>query len=234
MKVVCGLAERLGAEHPGFAMSARELIDRTLCDSGLEGIDAMESSGYQERGPTFEEGHFVNGFPNASGRFKFQADWPALGPFAEDMPTLPDHWNCIESESAETPMRMVAPPARMFLNTSFTETASSRTHETRPTAVVHPEDAARLGIGDGDVIELGNRRGALCLHAACVASAQPGTVIVEGIWPNRDFEGGVGINQLIGSDPVAPAGGVAFHDTAVWIRPYQGGAAQADPRPVAD
>ena len=28
--VICGLAERLGARHPGFAMSAIELIDRTL------------------------------------------------------------------------------------------------------------------------------------------------------------------------------------------------------------
>src|SRR5438270_8405719 len=33
--VICGLAERLGARHPGFTMSAIELIDRTLRMSGL-------------------------------------------------------------------------------------------------------------------------------------------------------------------------------------------------------
>ena len=116
-------------------------------------------------------------------------------------------------------MRMVAPPARMFLNTSFTETPSSRAHEKRPTAVLHPEDAERLGVRDGDEVRLGNQRGELSLHAACAPVAHPGTVVVEGIWPNRDFAGGVGLNQLIGSDPVSPGGGVAFHDTAVWVRP---------------
>ena len=45
-----------------------------------------------------------------------------------------------------------------------------------------------------------------------------GTVIVEGVWPNRDFQGGKGINHLIGADPLPPGGGAAFHDTAVWLR----------------
>jgi anaerobic selenocysteine-containing dehydrogenase len=34
-EVICGLAERLGARHPGFGLSAVELIDKTLRASGL-------------------------------------------------------------------------------------------------------------------------------------------------------------------------------------------------------
>jgi len=49
---------------------------------------------------------------------------------------------------------------------------------------------------------------------------RPGTVIVEGIWPNATF-GELGVNQLIGADRVPPNGGSAFHDIAVWIRPAQ-------------
>jgi len=30
-----------------------------------------------------------------------------------------------------------------------------------------------------------------------------------------------GINTLVGSDPVPPNGGAAFHDTAVWIKPIK-------------
>jgi hypothetical protein len=48
---------------------------------------------------------------------------------------------------------------------------------------------------------------------------QPGVLIAEGVWPDRDFEGGRGINHLTGADPVPPNGGVGFHDTAVWLRP---------------
>jgi hypothetical protein len=49
-------------------------------------------------------------------------------------------------------------------------------------------------------------------------SARVGVVIVEGIWPNRDFAEGLGVNQLIGDEPVPPNGGSPFHDTSIWMR----------------
>jgi hypothetical protein len=48
---------------------------------------------------------------------------------------------------------------------------------------------------------------------------QRGVVVVEGLWPDADFPGGVGINALVSAEPAAPAGGGVFHDTAVWLRP---------------
>ena len=42
--------------------------------------------------------------------------------------------------------------------------------------------------------------------------------MVEGIWPNRNFETGMGINALTSAEPGYPNGGAVFHDTAVWIR----------------
>ena len=77
----------------------------------------------------------------------------------------------------------------------------------------------KLGIEDGETIRLGNRRGAVIVHARPFDGLQPGTVVVEGLWRNADFIDGNGINTLTGSDPVLPAGGAALHDTAVWIRP---------------
>ena len=68
-------------------------------------------------------------------------------------------------------------------------------------------------------VSLGNRRGALTLHAALFDGLQPGVVVVESIWPNQAFEGGIGINALTGADPIAPIGGAAFHDNSVWLRP---------------
>ena len=43
-------------------------------------------------------------------------------------------------------------------------------------------------------------------------------LIAEGIHPNKAHANGKGINTLIGSDPIKPFGGVAFHDAAVWLR----------------
>jgi hypothetical protein len=44
-------------------------------------------------------------------------------------------------------------------------------------------------------------------------------VIAEGVFPNKAHRGGQGINTLIDATPVAPFGGAAFHDAAVWVRP---------------
>jgi anaerobic selenocysteine-containing dehydrogenase len=84
--------------------------------------------------------------------------------------------------------------------------------------MIGPKDAERLGISDGDRIRIGNRRGAVILHARLTEGLKPGVVVAEGIWPNDAYPDGRGINTLTGADAVAPYGGAAFHDTAVWVR----------------
>ena len=113
----------------------------------------------------------------------------------------------------------MAAPARTFLNSSFTETPSSLRRERRPTALLHPEDCAALGVVDGDRVRLGNERGDVVVHAQLAEGQQRGVVVVEGIWPNRHFENGIGINALTSAEPGWPNGGAVFHDTAVWVKP---------------
>jgi anaerobic selenocysteine-containing dehydrogenase len=88
----------------------------------------------------------------------------------------------------------------------------------RPSVLMHPGDAARLGVADGRTVEIGNRRGTVALHARLSPGMQPGVVVVESVWPAADFAGGIGINSLISAQAAAPAGGAVFHDTAVWVR----------------
>jgi len=89
--------------------------------------------------------------------------------------------------------------------------------------MIHPDDAAPLGIGEGDKVVLGNARGEVRLHASLFAGVRRGVVIAESIWPNECFEDGRGINTLTGADAIAPYGGAAFHDNKVWIRPAAAG-----------
>jgi anaerobic selenocysteine-containing dehydrogenase len=113
---------------------------------------------------------------------------------------------------------MIAPPARNFLNTSFTETPGSRKREGRPRVLVHPADAQALAIADGDRVTLGNHRGRVTLEAKRFDGVQRGVLVVESIWPNAHFPEGLGINALIGDDPAPPNGGAVFHDTHVWLQ----------------
>jgi anaerobic selenocysteine-containing dehydrogenase len=135
------------------------------------------------------------------------------------MPKLPDHFAIIDESDDRHPFRLVAAPARNYLNSTFTETPTSQRKERRPIVLVHPQDAARLRIGAGDRVRLGNGRGSVVVHAELRDGQQPGVLVVESIWPNEAFEEGIGINALISAEAAPPGGGAVFHDTAVWLRP---------------
>jgi anaerobic selenocysteine-containing dehydrogenase len=223
--VLCSLASRVGAEHPGFNMSEREVIDQTLQVSGWGTLEELEAKRWIDCQPDFETSHFRNGFGWPDGKFRFKPNWPDL-PYpgvgfkrvAVEVPEFPDHWEVIEAADEKHPFRLVTPPARNYLNSSFNETPTSQAKEGVPTAKVHPDDLVELGIQDGGRIEMGNERGEIKLLARAFEGIQKGVVIVEAIPKNESFEGGEGLNTLTGADSPGPFGGAAFHDNHVWIR----------------
>jgi anaerobic selenocysteine-containing dehydrogenase len=224
-EVHCALAERLGAVHPGFAMSPRELIDWTLRNSDRGTLADLEAGRWIDCQPDFAAAHYVDGFAWPDGKFRFKPDWknvpfrnPVRSGPVEALPALPDHWDVIEEADAIHPFRLATSPARNFLNSTFNETPTSLRREGRPEVMIHPDDAAIAGIADGDAVVLGNKRGEVRLHARAYEGVRRGVLIAESIWPNSAFADGRGINTLTGADPIAPYGGAAFHDNKVWIK----------------
>lgn len=221
-EVIRALARRLGAEHRGFAMESRDIIDWTLKNSGWDGIESLEAEVHVDAQPPFEEAHYLKGFAYPDGKFRFRPDWtrvPAsnngpMGPWGE-IPSLPDHWAVLEEGTEDHPFRLATSPARNFLNSTFAETPTSRAKEGRPEVMVHPLDAAARGIVDGDWVRLRNARGEVYLRARLFEGVRRGVLIAEGLWPNAAHPFGRGINTLTGGDQVAPYGGAAFHDNRV-------------------
>ena len=223
--VICALAQRLGAEHPGFAMSPRELIDWTLQQSGWGDLERLERERWIDCQPPFERAHYTQGFNWPDKKFRFKPDWPKVpfkspwtaGP-VNDIPALPDHWDSIEVADGVYPFRLATSPARQFLNSTFNETPTSVKREGRPTLMMHPDDAAHHGIAEGAFVIIGNARGQVRLHVKWFDGVRRGVVIAESIWPNSAYADGCGINSLTGADAIAPFGGAAFHDNKVWVR----------------
>ena len=129
-EVICALAQRLGAEHPGFAMTPRELIDWTLQKSGW-GTLARARAEALDRLPAGFRHRALSQRLRLSGRqIPLQAGLadravPPLAPHGagrQPMPELPDHWDVIEEADAEHPFRLATSPARSFLNSTFNET----------------------------------------------------------------------------------------------------------------
>jgi anaerobic selenocysteine-containing dehydrogenase len=222
-EVICALATRLGASHRGFGMSSREIIDWTLRQSGWGDLERLERERWIDCQPDFATAHYLEGFAHPDGKFHFAPDWSKVGPQAfgagHQWPALPDHHAVIETSSETLPFRLVTAPARQFLNSSFTETPSSRRREKHPSLMMHPEDVSALGLAEGARIKVGNTRGEVELVLESFDGLQRGVVICESLWPNDAFPGGLGINALTGADSAGPVGGAAFHDNSVWVRP---------------
>ncbi len=241
--VIGELAKRLGAEHPGFAMDERALIDQMLRASGRGDLATMERERWLDCAPPFDKAHFLDGFGHKDRKFHFRADWTAVrmgqgpnapklaaravdgqlcgapSPEAAAMPVFPDHWAVTERADGAHPFRLVTAPARVFLNSTFSETPTSRARQGRPELLMHPDDAAALEIAEGASVLVGNERGSVALHVRLFGGVRRGVVIAEGLWPSKAHAGGGGINMLTGADIGAPLGGAAFHDSHVWVRP---------------
>ena len=226
--VLNALAHRLGtAIQPADNMDDREIMAETFSRSGFGDIAEIEERGFISRARPDDQAHFRTGFAWPDGRYRFRPNWQDVSElkaydFVADpsaLPKLVDFWDVNEKADEEHPFKLATSPARTFLNSSFTETPGSQSREGVPNLRIHPADAARLGIWEGDAITVGNRRGTVELNARLFDGLREGVVIAEGLFPNRAHRGGRGINSLVSSQPVAPFGGGAFHDTAVWIRP---------------
>jgi anaerobic selenocysteine-containing dehydrogenase len=228
--VIEALGARLGvSQMEGFGLTPREHIDRMLEKRGLGDFDSFRADKWVDLQPDFDAAHFLSGFGHRDGKYRFRPDWTATpaankpprrmglqGP-VDALPEFPDYVDLIETADADHPFRLATSPSRSFLNSSFAETPSSRAKEVRPELMIHPDDAGALGIGEGDRVRLGNKRGELAMHARLDSGQRRGVVIHEGLWPNSAFAGGEGINILTGADSCAPYGGAAFHDTKVWV-----------------
>jgi len=216
--VICGLAQRLGCRHRGFFMSTWEIIDETLQRSGWQDAATLHENHWQDCALPSEKMRFLDGFGHADGKFRFKADWRSLGPAGDKLSSLPDFNPVIDAADSTRPFRLVTAPARQFLNSTFTETPSSQAREKRPTLLIHPLDAESLGLDQGARVQIGNDQATIVVHAHLFDGLLRGVVVIESIWPNSAFEGGVGVNALVSAEPGLPNGGAVFHDTAVWLK----------------
>ena len=224
--VINELLRRFGVDDPSLHLTDREMVEETFRRSGYGELDEIEKTGFVDRSLPEEQERFADGFAWPDGRFRFAPDWTAVAARKDylwvcdpsELPRFADWWDINEPTDATHPFRLATSPSRSFLNSTFSETPGSQKRVQKPLLFVHPRDAAVASIAEGDLVVLGNRRGEVVLTASIFDGLQRGVLIAEGIHPNSAHRNGNGINTLIGSDPVPPFGGAAFHDCAVWLR----------------
>jgi anaerobic selenocysteine-containing dehydrogenase len=182
------LAQRMGFEDPCFLDD-----DEALARGALKGIDfaLLRQQGWQPLGVAdapFAEG----GFPTPNGKARVHsADWgvPDYIPNHESAGTTPEL-------ARRYPLAMISPPARNFLNSTFVNVRSLRDIEGEPLLEMHPDDAARRGLADGQTVGVFNDRGRYHCRLRISTRARPGVVNGLGIWWRKLGLGGTNVNEV--------------------------------------
>ncbi len=108
--------------------------------------------------------------------------------------------------AAEYPFVMITGRVRDQWHTMTRTARAARLlrHIDAPAVSIHPGDAARLGVADGALVEVGNARGRLCLPAELSDDLKPGELFVPMHW-SAQYASAARMGALIAprTDPVS-------------------------------
>lgn len=230
------LAAEMGFDEPWLRQDVAEVIDEVLRATAaqnafLDGItlERLQSEGQipLQIGP---EAPFADGrFPTPSGKVElYSAQLAAEG--QEPLPNYSGVWDDgagdgrtepREAWRAEDALDLITPAAHHFTTSSFGNGRSQLRSEGTPAIEIHPDDAARRGIGHGELVIVENGRGCVALRAVISDGVRPGVVAAaKGRWSKRGDGRGQRRNvNWTTSDALGDfAGQSTFHSNRVWLR----------------
>jgi anaerobic selenocysteine-containing dehydrogenase len=218
------LAARMGFDEPCFRDSDEDICRAALASTSprMNGIgwDEVKDAGWQkldvpERFAPFAAG----GFPTPSGKCEFHSEWLAK----QGIDPLPFYNPPAEAAGEASalakrfPLAFISPPARHFLNSSFANLPRFREFEREPHLDMHPEDAARRGICDGDKVRVFNDRGSYALRARVNGKPRPGVVVAPSVWWKKHSPDGRNANDVTSQRTADLGGGATFYDCLVEV-----------------
>jgi anaerobic selenocysteine-containing dehydrogenase len=227
------LARALGFKEPWLQQTPDEVIEEVLRATAADNpalrdisLERLKAEGNIPL--TLPESvPFAGGrFPTASGKVELVSQSlglegidPLPGRFVEN-----DEGQGLEPSDSFHPaegLELLTGAAHHFVSSSLASQPGLLRGEGTPFVEVHPEDAERRGISQGDAVVLENGRGWCRLRAVVTDGVRPGIVVSpKGRWSKLD--GGRNVNWTT-SDVLADMGGQStFHSNRVWLRRVNG------------
>lgn len=109
-------------------------------------------------------------------------------------------------------------PGHFQHHTAFAAVERLQRREGEPGCLLHPEDAAARGIGDGEAVELFNGRGRVGLRARVTTDAPIGVVVVPGQRSRERYLSGGPINVLTSDRLTDMGAGATYQSTWLDVR----------------
>lgn len=191
--VISALANRLGFDEPCFAQSEEEVIREALQGTGLD-FDALREGPvhWNDASRTsFDDGCF----PTPSGKI--------------ELTSLPG--SLLDEETHR--YRFITPKSFRLQGSQYGNMPDKLGELVDPAVFVHPEDAVREGIADGQLVRVWNGRGEVQLRARHSERTQPGLLVSYMVlW-------GPNANATTPDTPADMGGNSTFHSNYVSIFP---------------
>jgi anaerobic selenocysteine-containing dehydrogenase len=131
---------------------------------------------------------------------------------------MPD-WRSDPSHAPEGawPLQLLTVPGYFQSHTAFTGNPVLRKREGAPVCVLHPEEAGRRGLRDGDPVELVNERGRMQALLRVSDEIGPGVALVPGQRPVGEALSGT-VNFLTSDRYTDLGDGATYQSTRLEVR----------------
>jgi len=215
------LAARMGYTDPCFQDTDAQIAAQAIASDARNGDIrwvTLQTRGWARLpGPIapFAQG----GFLTPSGKCEFWSQREADAG-RDPLPEVLLPYECAETApelAARYPLAMISPPARHFLNSTFVNVDSLRKAEGEPALLIHPNDAARRSIADGQMVRAFNDRGTTLSRARISTRTRPGQIVGLGIWWRKLSPGGQNVNALTHQRLTDLGSGPCFYDCLVEV-----------------
>ena len=210
------LAARFGFGEDVFQADVEAIIG-WLLNSGHPALADVDMERFWACRPVrvnLPDNPYAAGFNTPSGKVEFFSQAMAdlgLDPLPSGEPVLD------EGGLARFPLRLITPPRKQFLNTTFNEVDSLVAEAGPADVMLHPDEARARGLADGQMVTLSSARGSCQRKLTVTERARPGVAVAEGIYWGSHAPDGKGINQLTSQRLADLGGSCAFHSSLVEI-----------------
>ena len=218
LSIFQALARRMGYKEEVFTLDEETLIQDFMKDKhpSLRGID--HDAFRQEKAVRLNiaANPYADGFNTPSGKAElFSKTWQKSG-----LDPLPCGRVLRDPDGQDKyKLELITPPHHLFLNSAFNEIPELRKLAGRARVMIHPRDARKRNISQGDLTRVFNDRGECRLYAEVTRDTQPGLLVAEGLhWPSLT-RGGKGANQLTSQRLTDQGDTCAFHCSLVEAEP---------------
>lgn len=205
--VACDLAHALGIKDKFYDRSERELVEALAASTTKWPLPVNRRQLLQGLPtPLPLPDDYQTRFGTPSGKIEIRNDALAQ--------PLPDYMPLAEDEGT---LAFVNGPDMRILDSSFNERDELTASHTMD-LFVHPDDAARYGLTDGQTVTLANERGQADFTVVISDRTVPGQVVSEGVWWRERIKGqGASVNVLTSQRLTDEGAGSTFYDVRVSI-----------------